>query len=38
MSVSLRQLHRWLHGTTAGLMALGALVGLGAGVGAVGFR
>lgn len=38
MSVSLRQLHRWLHGTTAGLMALGALVGLGAGVGAVVFR
>lgn len=38
MSVSLSQLHRWLHGTTAGLMALGALVGLGAGVGAVVFR
>ena len=33
-----RPSHRWLHSTSAGLMSLGVLVGIGAGAGAVVFR
>jgi chloride channel protein, CIC family len=33
-----RRFWLWLHGSAAGLMALGVVVGVGAGAGAVGFR
>ncbi len=35
---ALRRIRLWLHGTAPGLLALGALVGIGAGLGAVLFR
>ena len=35
---AIRRFRFWLHGTAAGLLALGALVGIGAGIGAVLFR
>jgi chloride channel protein, CIC family len=35
---SARRVHAWLHGTSAGLMSLGVVVGIGAGAGAVVFR